>query len=415
MNFEAFRVRGMEPGYFVFLGICFKIFGGNDNAVRLVQVFLSGLVTLLVYSLARQYYGENIGFISGLLYSLCPTFAHYPGFFLRETLIVFLYFLSYWLIIKSIDVKNISIAVAGAFSLFFLCLVKPIFLFFGLFVVSALCIFYVERAHWNRKLAVSVAIIVLLPILFYFTWIFWPSLSPDAYGKHKRLNYVMAATLLHNDSALALSPKEQTARLIGLISRNLSEKIFPEIDFHQFWPLPKIINQLEIDASKKYPHISEEGERLGRFTFDLYREHPFGYFVNRIATLIRLNAFQYLSRLNETDRWKDFYNRGNSKALVVIALDLILKFLSNPIFWALGGIIVMKKKKLPIFPILLPALYINLVYCFLYGIPRYGLPALPFYLIAGAVMFYYFLKTIEKRYPLLNKVTYIFSDRNLWT
>jgi len=302
-------------------------------------------------------------------------------------------------------------AVAGAFSLFFLCLIKPVFLFFGLFVVSILGIFNRENIHWNRHLAVSVAIIVLLPILFYFTWIFWPSLKPDAYAKHKRLNYVVAATLFNNDSALALSRKEQTARLIGLISRNLSEKIFPEIDFQQLWPMPTIVSQLKIDASKKYPNISEEGERLGRFTFDLYREHPFGYFVNRIATLIRLNAFQYLSRLNETDRWKDFYNRGNSKALVVIVFDLILKILSNPVFWALGGIIVMKKKKLPIFPILLPALYINLVYCFLYGIPRYGLPALPFYLIAGAVMFYYFLKTIEKRHPLLNRVTYIFSDR----
>ena len=144
---------------------------------------------------------------------------------------------------------------------------------------------------------------------------------------------------------------------------------------------------------------------------DLYKEHPFGYLINRITTLIRLNAFQYPSRLNETDRWKDFYNRGNSKALVVIVLDLILKFLSNPVFWALGGIIVMKKKKLPIFPILLPALYINLVYGFLYGIPRYGLPALPFYLIAGAVMFYYFIKTMEKRYPFLKRVTCIFNDR----
>ena len=49
-----------EPVYPIFLGICFKMFGGSDNAVRFVQVILSAFTSLIVYSLASQFYGKNI-------------------------------------------------------------------------------------------------------------------------------------------------------------------------------------------------------------------------------------------------------------------------------------------------------------------------------------------------------------------
>ena len=58
----------------------------------------------------------------------------------------------------------------------------------------------------------------------------------------------------------------------------------------------------------------------------------------------------------------------------------------------------MKRKRFPVLPILLPVLYINIVYCFLDGIPRYGLPALAFYFIGGAVIFYYLFEFIKKTF-----------------
>ena len=140
------------------------------------------------------------------------------------------------------------------------------------------------------------------------------------------------------------------------------------------------------------------------FAFDLYKESPWRYIFSRISTLMRLNSFQYPSRLNETHRWKDFYNRGNNKSIVVIILDIFLKLISNPFFWALGGFIVMIREKLPLSPILLPALYINMIYCFLDGIPRFGLPALPFYLISAAVLFVWLLKKLDNRFQFRNEI-----------
>ena len=390
---EHFQMIAPRPAYPVFVGICFKVFGRHDNAVRLVQVLLSAFVALLVYSFASRYYGKDVGFIAGLLYSFCPTFGHYPGFFLTDNLIVFLFVFSCWLTMKAIDKQNMLIAVCAAVSITLTFLTKSVFLFLGLFIVSMLFIFYRKQINWNRRLVGIMTIIALLPICFFSGWL---------YRVHQHNPMIISSgggvgrILLYNGSELALSDREKAARLIGLISRNLSEKMFPDIAFSTLWPYPEIMYKLIEEADRKYSELPNRYERFSRLMFDLYKEHPFGYFINRITTLIRLNAFQYPSRLNETDRWKDFYNRGNSKSLVVIILDLVLKLLSNPFFWAIGGFALMKRNKLPIFPVLLPILYVNLIYCFLDGIPRFGLPALPFYLIAGAVGFHYILKKMWK-------------------
>ena len=383
-NFDV--LVGSTPIYHLFVGTCFRIFGEHDNAVRIVQVLLSAVVALFVYAFANRYYGENVGFIAGLLYSFCPTFAHYPGFFLKETLMVFLFFLTYILILKAFRTNNIVVSCCAVFSLLILSLTKPVFWFFGIFTIVALLVFGRKYFSRNRRTVGTAIIIGVLPIFLLSGLVY--------HAQKKNPRFLRNAggaggSLIANTAELALSDREKAARVIGLISRNLSEKIFPDIDFHTLWPYP-------YKALKRW---KKENPGRGQLpmAFDLIKEHPFGYFINRITTLIRLNAFQYPSRLNETDRWKDFYNRGNNKSLVVIVIDLILKLLSNPFFWAVGGFIVIIRKKLPILPILLPALYINIVYGLLDGIPRYGLPALPFYLISGAAMMYHGLGRTVKR------------------
>ena len=394
------------PTYPLFVGICFRIFGERDNAVRIVQVLMSAVVALMVYAFASRYYGKDVGFIAGLLYSFCPTFGYYPMFFLRETLMVFLFFLSYLLIMKSFDNNSIFIGCCAVFSLIILSLTKPVFWFFGFFTILILLVFCRKYFSRDRRTAGIAIIIGMLPILIFSGLTYYAQKNYPAFVEGAGNT---GGILLSNGAELALSDKEKAARVIGLISRNLSERIFPDIDIRTLWPYPEILQRLIKEADTQYSHFPSVSSRRLHMAIDLYKEHPFGYFINRITTLIRLNAFQYPSRLNETDRWKDFYNRGNNKSLVVIILDLILKFVSNPFVWFLCGIVVMKRKKMPILPILLPVLYINIVYCPLDGIPRYGLPALPFYLIAGGVVFHYFLEGMQQRFPIFARFTYFLS------
>lgn len=394
------EAQAREPGYHIFLGVCFKIFGPKNNIVRFIQIILSAFTSLLIYSIAKRYYGENTGFISGLLYSFCPTFAYYPTFFLSESLAVFLFVVSYRLIIKATDTGNFLFAGLSGVCLAAASLTKFVFLFFGFF--SVFFMFFMQRGvKWGKRQIGIIAIIGLLPIVSVFAW--------SNYNVHKtdpsiQQDRRLGRTLIFSISELGLSSREQSARFVSLISRNLAEKLFPEIDFKKLWPHPEVHKQLLKEANKKYAAEKSGDVRYLLFAFDLYKESPWRYLFSRISTLMRLNSFQYPSRLNETHRWKDFYNRGNNKSVVVIFLDIFLKLLSNPFFWALGGSIVMIREKLSLSPVILPVLYINMIYCFLDGIPRFCLPALPFYLIAAAVLFVWLLKKVENRLEFRDEI-----------
>ncbi len=393
--------QSVEPGYHVFLGLCFRMFPDNDMAVRGVQVLLFAMTSLLVYAFAKQYYSERVAFTASMLYSLCPTFAHYPGFFLTETLAVFLFLSSAYFLCRTIETARLSLSLLTGIVLSISLMTKYAFLFFGLFFV----IFYLpssrKRNLLRKETVMPVIIALAIPFLTFGLWLYWNVYKIDPDVKSKRR---IGIVLLYNGSEIALTPEEKVARLIGLVSRNLSEKIFPQIDYQTLWPYPSIAKKLFNEADKKYQYIESEDTRYTKYAFDLYKQYPGSYLINRITTLMRLNAFQYPSRLNETDRWKDFYNRSDNKSWVMIILDLLLKTISNPLVWALGGFIMLFKKSMPLHPLLLPPLYINLIYCFLDGIPRYGLPALPFYLIAGAALFSFAFETVLKKYNSLKKV-----------
>ena len=321
---RSFKLIALRPAYPVFVGICYTVFGKHDNAVRIVQVLLSSFVAVLVYSFARRYYGENVGFIAGLLYSFCMTFAHYPGFFLTDNLIVFLFVLSCWLAMKAFDMRNIPLSVCAAISLSALTFTKGVFLFLGAFVALMLVGFCARKASckFDTRLTVGMITIAFLPMMFFSGWVYHVNKrSPEIMSSGGGIGY----NLIYNGADLALSDREKVARLIGLLSRNLSEKIFPDIDSRTLWPYAAIVKTLKAEADRKYSQLPNANDRYLQMSLDLYRDHPFGFVINRITTLIRLNAFQYFSRLNETDRWNDFYNRTGNKSLIVIILDLVLK------------------------------------------------------------------------------------------
>jgi len=143
----------------------------------------------------------------------------------------------------------------------------------------------------------------------------------------------------------------------------------------------------------------------------LYKEHPYRYALSRVSVLMRLNALQYPSRLNETDRWKDFYNRSNNKTVGFILADFLLKTLTNPVLWFICGLLVIKRLGMKVMPILLPVLYINIVYCPFEGAPRFAMPILPFYLIGGAAMMFYLLKKLEHKFVCFEKFVRYFGKK----
>ena len=112
---------------------------------------------------------------------------------------------------------------------------------------------------WNRRQIGIGAIIGLVPIMSVFAWSYWnvhkidPSMEQDRrFGR----------TLIYSVSELGLSSREQTARFVSLISRNLAEKLFAEIDFKKLWPHPEVYKQLMKEAQERYAAKKKYGSSV---------------------------------------------------------------------------------------------------------------------------------------------------------
>jgi len=85
------------PGYPIFLGLIFSVFGaGNFTAVLLVQIAVDLLGCWLIASFVREQVSERAGTVAIFLAALCPFTAAYSAIALTECLSVFAVSLALW-------------------------------------------------------------------------------------------------------------------------------------------------------------------------------------------------------------------------------------------------------------------------------------------------------------------------------
>lgn len=85
------------PGYPIFLGLCFRIFGmGNLQSALWVQLLVDLCTCVLVASLTRRIAGQRAAMAALWLAVLCPFLAEYVAAGLTETLTMFCTVLAFW-------------------------------------------------------------------------------------------------------------------------------------------------------------------------------------------------------------------------------------------------------------------------------------------------------------------------------
>jgi len=92
------------PLYPAFLALVYKFLGAeNYNAVRIIQIFLSLLSGILVYSLAQKIFRrERISLLASGIFLFYPSLVIFNYLILTETLFTFLFLVSLWFLITVI-------------------------------------------------------------------------------------------------------------------------------------------------------------------------------------------------------------------------------------------------------------------------------------------------------------------------
>ena len=90
------KLNWWPPGYPVFLGVLYSIFGVKFRAAVFAQVLMGTAVCGLVYAIGRRALGERGGRIAALLVAVNPTFVFMTNLIASENLFTFLLALGLW-------------------------------------------------------------------------------------------------------------------------------------------------------------------------------------------------------------------------------------------------------------------------------------------------------------------------------
>ena len=227
------------------------------------------------------------------------------------------------------------------------------------------------------------------------------TISPWSYRNYKNFNTLEIS--LRGGDALWMSASTINYTSLQIyqnsvfnFSEYLGNKIFPDIvdnprDFillrnDLYQERAKQLSLENVDLNQ-----SEIDDLLKKEALSIIIKKPHIYFIQRFLEFQKMLFFIYIPALNQQHVMDSFnsYNYGNT---ILSLIKAPFKLLSIIIFLlSIYGIFIKKnffKKYVFVFLIIL---YINVVYSLLFGLGRYAVPIIPFYMIfctAGLINFF---------------------------
>ena len=362
------------PGYPLFLAFVYALFGARPWVVILIQVFIGTFTIFLVHLWARQWFNERVANISALLYAVEPHVIVYGACLLTETLFVFIVLLSVYMWYRGIRNENIIYVSAGALLLGYSALVRPILIVFpGLLIVLSL---FLKGARPGFKIKSS-----LVMILFFSLAVSpWLVKNYLQYG-HFSLTHINGYNLLYVSAAyteVARTGKTylDVCRDFDVISKEkgafATSDLFKQSD---------IFSGIALTYMRDHPGLYIRRHLTGMVTL----------FTNLASTdtmdLVGLDSMKKKYNVYEFHNFIDmikWYFQNKTFDEIFFGLS-VSAFLILTYLFCFYGIWAALSDKL--YSCLINNISIAFYFCFMtgvFGVARYRLPLIPFYIIFSA-------------------------------
>ncbi len=405
----------IAPGYPVFISTVYFFFGQNNYfAVRIAQIILFAVLTIIFYYLAQRIFGKKTAMLTGLLMSVFYVFPIAANRFNREILTIFVLSLALLFLYKAFFSKKTKhFFVAGLFW-GLLILVNSITQF--LFVLLAILFFIIARKNFGfKKVLLNIFIFLLAVACVFIPWVLISKSANDNNALAPR-----DGKLLYNraDIMEKLYP-DYPAYLLGhSFGYYFVEKLYPEIDIRAYRDSANVMNRIEELENDGYTLV-ESNQILREEAIDKIISQPHKYVLMATLDFINFNnpVLPSKGEVWINSRTHMLFTEGrhaelNSfvKSSIVLAIRLFVLLFFVFIFYALFR---SPRKWYNISFLLLVILYFNLTYSVIHAIPRYAMPIYPLYIMlfsSGLLIF------IEKSTKMKRVSSFISSKiSQLWT
>lgn len=369
-----------EPLYPFFLSFIFRIFGHSYLAVQLIQVVIFAITGIVSYLLARQVTTERIARYSSIAVSLFPTLANYPSFLLTETLFTFLLVLAVFYISKAVrEGEILSFFISGAL-LGLTALCKSVTELFFIVVFLGFILLRRRFSYSYKRVFIGFCAFMLGFVILITPWIL-----------RNHFNFKSPNIALRGELALWMRANklddtwlDAKQALVYNFSEFLGHALYPQAAVN---PPDFILDdsrraykRMEELESQNYTLI-EANRKVRAEAIEKIRQRPFKYLFQTVLELEKMLSFSYMPTLHETHVIEMFYGKKNGR-LLLSGIRGSLRLVAYLI--VLLGLIALFKKWRDwgnwYFVISIIA-YINLIYSLLFGLGRYAVPLIPFYLI----------------------------------
>ena len=167
-----------SPGYPFFLALVYSIFGHSYPVVKIIQLILSALTCIIIYSIAREMCNEKVAMFSGFFSCIYYGLFEMPSHILSETLFTFLLCISILFFLKIGKKKNYKIYASVFLAL--ATLTRPITLIFPFFVFVWLLLKY--------KLDIAIKNFITIIFVFGITILPWTIRNYSVHHKFVPVN-----------------------------------------------------------------------------------------------------------------------------------------------------------------------------------------------------------------------------------
>ena len=364
-----------EPLYPFLLSLTYKIFGSNSFFIHIIQIILFSGISLLTYLLSKEIFNHRVSLFSALLVSILPTLANYTSYLLTEVLFSFLLILFIYLITLAFKNNKIYLYCFAGSILGLGALTKAILT--PVFIFIILIIFFYKIHNIPYK---NLIVFLLSYIIIIFPWSYRNFQNFDSF----QISLRGGDALWMSASTLDYTSDQIKQNLIFNFSEYLGDKIYPNLVNN---PRDFILmrNDLYFDKFEnlrsKNLNPKEIDKLLTSEALNKIKKKPHIYAIQRFLELQKMLAFLYIPALNQTHFYTEFIKKknGNLKLSLIKAPFKIIGYLM--FFISLISFFLHKKEFKNYVFIFFIIFYINLTYSLLFGLGRYSVPLIPFYVI----------------------------------
>jgi len=173
------------PVYPFFLGIVFWIFGPNPFGAFIAQAFLVSLSTGFLYGIGKTLGQPGGGLVAASIFGVYPPAIFVSTQLLQESLAIFLFTLSYFLIFRLKKSSSIGSFVTVGLCLFLLSFSRSTLVFFPFFIGLILAVYALKKGRFEFKVAHVGTLIVsfLVPYLLWASFVSWQFHRPSLMGQ----------------------------------------------------------------------------------------------------------------------------------------------------------------------------------------------------------------------------------------